>query len=97
MPDDRHQLRKQRLLELSARGGRDVRPLGRVVREPREVVLRELLGTKRLLTDRGNGLFTLGGREIGKMPRRLLGSARGDECEFSGLRHGRTSVADRIG
>jgi hypothetical protein len=30
------------------------------------------------------------------MPRRLLGSARRDESEFSGLRHGSTSVADHL-
>ena len=45
------------------------------MRVPREVVLRELLGTKRLLADRGDGVLALTGREIGKMPRRLLGSA----------------------
>lgn len=95
VPHDRHQLGKQRFLELAARGGRDVRPLGGVVRVPGEVVLRELLGTKRLLTDRGNRLFALGGREIGKVPRRLLGSARRDKGEFSGLRHNPSSVADQ--
>src|SRR5690606_4442661 len=49
-----------------------------------------------LLTGRDDRLLALGGREIGKVPRRLLGSARRCEGEFSGLRHGCTSVADRL-
>ena len=96
VPHDGHQLGQQRLRELLARGGRDVGPLRRVVRVPREVVLRELLGAERLLPDRGDGLLALGGREVGEMPRRLLGSAGGDESEFSGCRHGPTSVADQL-
>src|SRR5918997_627096 len=49
----------QLIPHLGARPGGDVGPLLRVVRVPREVVLRELLGTKRLLADRGDGVLAL--------------------------------------
>lgn len=85
MPYDRHQFGKQRFLKLGARTGGNVGPLLRIVRVPREVVLRELLGTKRLLTDRGNGFLALGWREIGKVPRRLLGCAGATKVSSPGL------------